>query len=234
MKYLSFFEKLLIGVNIILLTIILVVFIYIYNRFSRENFFDWKMKNSTEMGALDIKYGDERSLFDSNSLHPTDKALYVTKKTNSYTDGIAEFRHSNGSQGIGIGYCSIYATGGNVNQELQIHSKGNYAIQLNPNSTRGVTIGDGSVIPKLIYGTNSWTGGGPGSSRYDFAHNLGRKPLFVSVTYDRDDPNMNYTDQLVVTVDYMDDTKIYIRAYRVDSLGGRWSYSWKVRWLVIG
>ena len=60
--------------------------------------------------------------------------IYVTSGCAEYSNG-SEFRHSNQSQGVGIGYAGIYATGYNTNQDLSIVSRGtgntyvkNYAV----------------------------------------------------------------------------------------------------------
>ncbi|MGZ8157293.1 MAG: hypothetical protein ACXWT1_06280 [Methylobacter sp.] len=56
--------------------------------------------------------------------HPTAiKGLYITGDFGEDKDGI-EFRHRNGSQGIGFGYNTIYAAGSNLNQDLQLKPKG--------------------------------------------------------------------------------------------------------------
>ena len=56
--------------------------------------------------------------------HPTAvKGLYITGDFNSDNDGV-EFRHSNGTQGIGFGFNTIYAAGSNPNQDLQLKPKG--------------------------------------------------------------------------------------------------------------
>ena len=57
-----------------------------------------------------------------------DSALYVTADTGG---SLIECRHSNGSQGVGIAYNSIYATGYNVDQDLNISARGNGALKLN-------------------------------------------------------------------------------------------------------
>jgi hypothetical protein len=56
--------------------------------------------------------------------HPTAvKGLYITGDFNPDNDGV-EFRHSNGTQGIGFGFNTIYAAGSNPNQDLQLKPKG--------------------------------------------------------------------------------------------------------------
>lgn len=55
--------------------------------------------------------------------HGTTRGLYVCGDWYEVSNG-AEFRHSNGTQGVGIGYAGIYATGSNPNQNLSFKSKG--------------------------------------------------------------------------------------------------------------
>lgn len=55
--------------------------------------------------------------------HPTGLPLYVTGNIGAASAGV-EFRHTNGTQGIGIGYNSLYAAGSNPNQDLNLMPKG--------------------------------------------------------------------------------------------------------------
>ncbi|NCR54667.1 MAG: hypothetical protein GPJ10_15130 [Microcystis aeruginosa L211-07] len=56
--------------------------------------------------------------------HPTAvKSLYITGDFNADNDGV-EFRHSNGTQGIGFGFNTIYAAGSAANQDLGLKPKG--------------------------------------------------------------------------------------------------------------
>ena len=56
--------------------------------------------------------------------HPTTvKGLYITGDFLSDREGV-EFRHSNGMEGIGFGYNTIYAAGSNANQDLGLQAKG--------------------------------------------------------------------------------------------------------------
>ncbi|MFM8300031.1 MAG: hypothetical protein ACKN9A_17055, partial [Microcystis aeruginosa] len=56
--------------------------------------------------------------------HPTAvKGLYITGDFSADSDGV-EFRHSNGTQGIGFGHNTIYAAGTNANQDLGLKAKG--------------------------------------------------------------------------------------------------------------
>ena len=49
---------------------------------------------------------------------------------NPQSDGI-ELRHSNGTQGIGFGFNTIYATGNNTDQDLNLRSRGSGDLKLN-------------------------------------------------------------------------------------------------------
>ena len=51
------------------------------------------------------------------------EGIYVTADLGEYSSG-SEFRHSNQTQGTGIGYAGIYATGSSTNQDLNIVSRG--------------------------------------------------------------------------------------------------------------
>lgn len=55
--------------------------------------------------------------------HATSAPLYVTGVLGASSDGV-EFRHNNGTQGIGFGFHSIYAAGSNTNQNLNLIPKG--------------------------------------------------------------------------------------------------------------
>ncbi|HEY7558579.1 MAG TPA: hypothetical protein VIH18_27630 [Candidatus Binatia bacterium] len=68
---------------------------------------------------LDIQQGARTS----PTNHPDSlNGLYITGDLGADT-GI-EFRHNNGSQGIGFGYNTIYATGNNSNQDLNLKPRG--------------------------------------------------------------------------------------------------------------
>jgi hypothetical protein len=56
--------------------------------------------------------------------HPTAvKGLYITGDFDQAANGV-EFRHSNGTQGIGFGYNTIYATGSGATQHLNLMPRG--------------------------------------------------------------------------------------------------------------
>ena len=97
----------------IFVIIVLLLIIYLTKNNIKEKY-NWNMEGTSKMGSLDI-LNDLRT-----GTHPTDKALYVTKNTDS---GIVEFRHSNGSEGIGFGVNQIYATGSWDGQKINIKPK---------------------------------------------------------------------------------------------------------------
>ena len=73
--------------------------------------------NTTPIALLDIKNGRSGTSPNHNM------AFYVTTDIGGNGPG-PEIRHTNQSQGIGFGYCSIYATGYNSNQPINIISRG--------------------------------------------------------------------------------------------------------------
>src|SRR5262249_41250205 len=84
--------------------------------------------------------------------HPKSvRSLYVTgdlpegRPDEDETPAI-EFRHTNGSQGIGFGYNTIYATGSNANQDLNLSPRGTGKVEVTaPLSVTGTITGQGAV-----------------------------------------------------------------------------------------
>jgi hypothetical protein len=107
--------------------------------------------------AIDVRLGgrtDEAKLVEMTNepYHPKGLALYVTTNTGDGGKGIAEFRHSNGSQGIGLGYNTIYATGATPDQPLILKAKGTDAVRLQ--SAVDVKLGERTDEAKLAEKTN--------------------------------------------------------------------------------
>jgi hypothetical protein len=73
---------------------------------------------SNPQNKVDIQTGSART-----GTHPTGLPLYVTGDISSESQGI-EFRHANASQGIGIGFNTLYATGNNPDQDLGLAARG--------------------------------------------------------------------------------------------------------------
>jgi len=84
--------------------------------------------------------------------HATGRALYATFNGAEYSNGIAEFRHTNGTEGVGIGHAGLYACGSNTNQEFHIIAKGTGLINLR-SPMRLTGPGDNCMT---YYGPNSW------------------------------------------------------------------------------
>ena len=86
--------------------------------------------------------------------HPTAvKGLYVTGDFNADNDGV-EFRHSNGTQGIGFGFNTIYAAGSNPNQDLQLKPKGTGVIAVAGNLSVTGSVSFGSQVRQML---NLWS-----------------------------------------------------------------------------
>jgi hypothetical protein len=100
---------------------------------------------TTPASWLDIKDGFTRS-----GTHATGRSLYVTYQGGAYADGIAEFRHTNGTQGIGVGYSGLYSTGSNANQDFDIIAKGTGMINLRSNIYCTGNVGIGTATPSNL------------------------------------------------------------------------------------
>ncbi|WP_291986641.1 hypothetical protein [Candidatus Accumulibacter sp. ACC007] len=82
---------------------------------------------------------------------PRVNGLYVTgefpagRPAEGGTPGV-EFRHSNGTQGIGFGHNAIYATGSNDDQDLNLEPRGTGKVRVNgPLEAEGAITGLGAV-----------------------------------------------------------------------------------------
>lgn len=96
--------------------------------------------NTTSPGnKLDIVGGATRT-----GTHGSGLALYVTSSSAPASGGV-EFRHDNGTQGIGFGYNTIYATGSSTNQHLILQARGTGYLTLN--ASDGGNVGIGTAAP---------------------------------------------------------------------------------------
>ena len=86
--------------------------------------------------------------------------LYVSSNSSADSDGI-EFRHSNGTQGVGIGHNTIYATGSNTNQELGLKGRGNSGVVSKDHFkvASSLSVASASLIDNIHIGQHA-TGGG--------------------------------------------------------------------------
>lgn len=86
--------------------------------------------------------------------HPTAvKGLYITGDFNADNDGV-EFRHSNGAQGIGFGFNTIYAAGSNANQDLGLKPKGTGEVKVAGNLSVTGLVSFGSQVRQML---NLWS-----------------------------------------------------------------------------
>nr|NCR99217.1 tail fiber domain-containing protein [Microcystis aeruginosa L311-01] len=80
--------------------------------------------------------------------HPTAvNGLYVTGAFKADQEGV-EFRHSDGKQGIGFGYNTIYATGNDDNQNLGLKAKGKGKVKVDSPLWVEGNVGIGTNDPK--------------------------------------------------------------------------------------
>jgi hypothetical protein len=87
--------------------------------------------------------------------HPTAvKGLYITGDFKDDSDGV-EFRHTNGTQGIGFGSNTIYAAGSNANQDLGLKAKGTGEVKVTGNLSVTGSLSFGSSMRQMLnlYGT---------------------------------------------------------------------------------
>ncbi|MEN9999270.1 MAG: hypothetical protein RI922_2260 [Bacteroidota bacterium] len=90
--------------------------------------------------------------------HASGQPLYVTGTLAPGSAGAVgvEFRHDNGTQGIGFGYNTIYATGSNVAQDLGMSSRGTGNLNFTTNAAQRM----------IILGSNGNVGMGTTSPAY--------------------------------------------------------------------
>lgn len=113
---------------------------------------------SKPIASLDIGQADRVQT------HPASvPGLYVTGNIGEESDGI-EFRHSNGTQGIGFGYNTVYATGGIPNQDLKLKPRGTGKVQIKGDlHVDGMITGGQPMLAGSYYLT--WSGGSKASGR---------------------------------------------------------------------
>ncbi|HLP65864.1 hypothetical protein [Flavobacterium sp.] len=105
-----------------------------------------------------------------SGVHGIGLPFYATGNVLSGSSGF-EFRHSNGTQGIGLGYNTIYATGTNTDQELGLASRGIGNLNFWTNSIQRMTVsgitgnvGVGVTNPAYGLEINSTFGYGNGTA----------------------------------------------------------------------
>jgi hypothetical protein len=117
--------------------------------------------------------------------HGTGLPFYVTGTVGSGSAGF-EFRHDNGTQGIGLGYNTIYATGSNATQDLGLSSKSTGNLNFSTNASQRM----------IILGTNGNVGMGVLNPAYNlevngsFGFGNGTAGVYRSRTETRDDAGL--------------------------------------------
>jgi hypothetical protein len=128
--------------------------------------------------------------------HPKGLALYVTATSDPDGKGV-EFRHTNGSQGIGIGYNTIYATGSNTDQDLILKARGKSPVKIQSGLTveKSLTVSGDAALSKSLTGS------------------------LLSVTAPGDPNDLNKVSHLRLIRDNSDKTggkKVYLELYQDD------------------
>lgn len=96
--------------------------------------------------------------------HPSGiNGLYVTGTFGPDSQGV-EFRHTNGTQGIGFGYNTIYATGTNANQDLNLKPRGTGYVGIGTSEPRAMLDVNGYIMGRNPYDRNFRDNEAPGGS----------------------------------------------------------------------
>ncbi len=98
------------------------------------NMLDVQAAQRTTLKGVGKKQGEYRAATNGEAStwegkHETGLALYVTADSDPAGKGV-EFRHSNGTQGIGFGYNTIYATGTIPDQDLVLKARGTGSVRI--------------------------------------------------------------------------------------------------------
>jgi predicted nucleotidyltransferase component of viral defense system len=123
------------------------------------------INKANKAGSLTQDFEAQRltvTSLDIQSVNRTNPANHSTAVKGLYIrgdfgpdSGEIEFRHSNGTQGIGFGYNTIYATGSNPNQDLSLNPRGAGKVTINGSSRLGAATNYGSdtvlsVAPGMV------------------------------------------------------------------------------------
>ena len=85
-------------------------------------------------------------------------AIYATSSSSPHYNGTIEVRHNNGTQGIGIGYNSLYATGSNTDQNINLipQTSGNVGINTTSPTSKLHVNGDAYISGSLKVNSSTY------------------------------------------------------------------------------
>ncbi|MGH7226128.1 MAG: hypothetical protein ACRELF_23175, partial [Gemmataceae bacterium] len=148
--------------------------------------------------TLDVQRA-ERSDFDASKSkppwkgeHPHGLALYVTAESDPAGKGV-EFRHSNGSQGIGFGYNTIYATGPHPDQVLRLKARGNGRVEIAHEGKTAIAVAGGVEALRIIRGVVNGNGtpfAGTGFSGFSVTPRAGGQGNLYDVKFTEPFPSL--------------------------------------------
>ncbi len=158
------------------------------------------------IAKLDILAGAARS-----GTHAAAPSLYLTAAMGTgeagYAAGNVEFRHDNGTQGIGFGYHGIYQAGSNANEVLHIQSKGTGNLLINNGGYGTGNVGIGTTPVNKLQVKSAGTGPG-----------VANGGLAIQTTADGVSPSYVYAD--LVFMDNTARTVSKIGSFMNTTLGG--------------
>lgn len=145
----------------IIVAVLIIVLVIFYFRNCYEGFAD----NTEAIANVASLYNKDN--FTITNLNVTGDAKF-TKSSQAASNGI-EFLHTNLSQGIGLGYNTIYATGSNEDVNLGLAAKGKGTIGLNGDTNiNGWTTSNGITSRNPHYPLILGADTGEGSKRFVF------------------------------------------------------------------
>ncbi|MFP2908400.1 tail fiber domain-containing protein [Pyxidicoccus sp. 3LFB2] len=115
--------------------------------------------------------------------HGNNRTLYVTGDF-APDDGV-EFRHTNGTQGVGFGHNTVYATGSNADQDLNLKARGSGSVRV----TRGALVPTLGNAPTAGIQFPPDPGGGSGDNAFIRYYSVSgdRSKLMIGCDNDADD-----------------------------------------------
>jgi hypothetical protein len=151
--------------------------------------------------------------------HGSGLPFYATGNVLANASGF-EFRHDNGTQGIGLGYNTIYATGSNASQDLGLASRGTGNLNYSTNGLQRM----------IILGSNGFVGIGttnPLNKLHIAAGNIEISDNGDNVLLSRNTAQAK-NHQLIGTYMGWDQGGIYLGGYNVNNAAGSYANASRV------